>query len=57
MKWMSMSASLAGSLMILEMVGVSKSTRTPLMLLVDPALKLRAPVLGVTVDLSHRDNS
>ena len=41
----------------IEMGGVGKSTRTPLVLLVNPALKLRAPVLGVTVDLFHRDNS
>ena len=54
---MSMSAPLVGSPMILEMVGVGKFTRNPLMLLVEPALKLRATVLGLTVDFSHRDNS
>ena len=51
-----MSASLVGYPTILVIIGVGKSVRTPSTLMVSPAMMPRAPVLGVTVGSSCRDN-
>ena len=51
-----MSASLVGSLKILGRVGIRNSERTPSVILVDSAMTLRTPVLGVTVGFSPREN-
>ena len=51
-----MSASLVGSPILLGIIGVGKSVRTPSTLLVDPSMTSCDPILGVTVCSSRRDN-
>ena len=53
---MSTSAFLIGSLTILGIICVRKYAKTPSMLLVDPVMMARAPVLGVSMGSSNREN-
>ena len=48
--------SIVGSLGVLGIIGVRNSARNPATLVFDPAMALRAPVVGVTASLSRREN-